>query len=414
MGRKPAKKRGAPGVTHQRVDPDGVDVWRIRVYGTTNPKTGHVRPDMQRYVRGTLAEAMAARVELRRELEADPADVATPPAFGEYTEFWLERNAVRHRLSTLKSEGQALIRASEVLGDYLMDRIRRPDLDALVTHLAGRGLAASTINMTVQLAMSVVRDWWDDIGRPCPVRPPKPLKVPERTRKATLSAAEVQRLLEAAAAPERPRWVRPILLLMLSTGCRIGEATGLRWDDIDEAAGVIIIRRTVSENTGRVNKPKSGRTRRAPLHDAVRQALRTWRRHLLAEQAPGLDQGWVFPAPRGRVTRRLPRSAATVRLQLDHAAEAAGLERVLPHDLRRTHVDAARRASTDPIVTRSLVGHADDAQRERYSSVEDAERAAGVSRVMEQFGHGSEDRCTTGHETGHGDGDGEAADPPTR
>ena len=414
MGRKPAKKRGAPGVTHQRVDPDGVDVWRVRVYGTTNPKTGHVRPDMQRYVRGTLAEAMAARVDLRRELEADNADAATPPAFGEYSECWLERNAVRHRLSTLKSEGQALIRASEVLGDHLMDRIRRPDLDEVIAHLAGRGLAPSTINMTVQLTMSVVRDWWDDVGQPCPVRPPKPLKLPERERKATLSAAEVQRLLAAAEAPERPRWVRPILLLMLSTGCRIGEATGLRWDDIDEAAGVIVIRRSVSENTGRVTRTKSGRTRRAPLHDSVRQALRAWRRHLLAEQAPGLDQGWVFPAPRERVERRLPRSAPTVRLQLEHAAKAAGLERVLPHDLRRTHIDAARRAATDPIVTRSLVGHADDVQRERYSSVEDAERAAGVGAVMEQFGQRSEDRCTTGHEAGHGDGDGEAADPVTR
>jgi integrase len=68
---------------------------------------------------------------------------------------------------------------------------------------------------------------------------------------------EVATLFEIARANE-PRF-HPLLFFLVSTGCRKGEALGLKWDDVDFSASRVRIRRALVR--GQLGTPKSGRAR---------------------------------------------------------------------------------------------------------------------------------------------------------
>ena len=75
------------------------------------------------------------------------------------------------------------------------------------------------------------------------------------------------------------RW-RPIITVMLGTGMRVGEVTGLRWKDIDLDAGTIDINHTLvfyskgHKQTYAINSTKTPASRRViPMLDSVREAF---------------------------------------------------------------------------------------------------------------------------------------------
>ena len=79
------------------------------------------------------------------------------------------------------------------------------------------------------------------------------------------SPADIGRLLDAArlmVSPLRAVTHEALFGLLASTGMRIGEAISLAFDDVDVAAGVVMIR-----------DAKFGRSRLVPLHDTTTRAL---------------------------------------------------------------------------------------------------------------------------------------------
>ena len=83
----------------------------------------------------------------------------------------------------------------------------------------------------------------------------------------------------------------------------------------------------------------------------------------------------------GSVALRKPASITTA---MNRWVEEAKLKRhVSPHDLRRTWVDLARQANVDEIVRRTIIGHADGATHELYSTVSASEANEAVGRVYQ-------------------------------
>ena len=76
----------------------------------------------------------------------------------------------------------------------------------------------------------------------------RPLNI--RKRKSALSAEEIRRVLEHIPAERRALFTRVAL-----TGLRVGELLGLRWSNIDFAAGTLTI--THSLWRGRLQSPKT-------------------------------------------------------------------------------------------------------------------------------------------------------------
>jgi integrase/recombinase XerD len=187
------------------------------------------------------------------------------------------------------------------------------------------------------------------------------LDLPRRARRLprTLSAAEAERLVEAAAGIT-PRALRDHALveLLYGAGLRVGEAVALERGSVDLDERLV-------RCTG-----KGGKERVVPIGRRAAQALRRYlgrgRPHLDRRHRPEL----FLNAQGGPLTR------AGAFLILKRLAEKAGLEpdRVHPHLLRHSFATHLLEGGADLRSVQEMLGHADLATTEIYTHVSDRRR----------------------------------------
>lgn len=381
--RRSSKPTRYPGV--QRIA-DGM--FRVR-FEARDPRTGKIR-EIDRIVNvATPADAAARRQEIRRAFKrGEPERLRV--RVGDFARSWLRtklpalKPSTAHRyVDTL--EGHIL----PELGDLYVDAVAPADVIAWRDRQRG---APSTINGRLRLLRTLFADARVQLGLP---RDPTE-RIPALREDVagddddtnTLTADELRLLLEAARTLT-PKWY-PLIATMAMTGMRFGEATALRWEDVDEAGGVIRIRRAQWHR--RVGTPKTGTARTVPLLRALAAILAQHRRDLLESQAPGLAAGWIFPGATGEL---LYGSALTKPLAKVLAA-AKITRRFTPHGLRRTFNNLVRQVTSGQVV-RAITGHVTEAMTEHYSHVGAAEKFAAASLAL---------RLVSGDGTGDGPGDG--------
>jgi integrase len=137
-------------------------------------------------------------------------------------------------------------------------------------------------------------------------------KLREHSRDRRLTSDEMGRFFEALDAPETDRDVRDYVLLSLFTGQRQTNVLGMRWDEIDEAAG-----------TWRIPMTKNGQPLVVPIGEPELEVL---------EQRKGNGSPYVFP-PRHAAKRE--HRWAPKRGWKD-LTDRAGVPDLRMHDLRRT------------------------------------------------------------------------------
>lgn len=189
----------------------------------------------------------------------------------------------------------------------------------------------------------------------------------ERALPRTLSATEVDRLIEKAQARIAPSHGRDkvralrlycLLELLYATGMRVTELVSLPRQVLDGDARVLTI------------KGKGGRERLVPLNTSARLALDRYLA-LGSDPADGLSSPirtrWLFPSKsaEGHLTRQ--RFAQ----DLKGVAEEAGLdpERVSPHVLRHAFASHLLDRGADLRAVQQLLGHADISTTEIYTHV---------------------------------------------
>ena len=184
------------------------------------------------------------------------------------------------------------------------------------------------------------------------VRPPTP---PRKLPKA-IPLADVERLLAAAGSDGTPLGLRDraLLEMLYGTGARISEAVGLDRDDVDEAAGTVLLR------------GKGAKERVVPVGSYALEALSAY----LVRARPGLlAAGRATPAlflnaRGGRLSRQ---SAWTV---LRTVAARAGLSTpVSPHTLRHSFATHLLDGGADVRVVQELLGHASVTTTQVYTLV---------------------------------------------
>ncbi|WP_130491636.1 site-specific integrase [Motilibacter rhizosphaerae] len=180
----------------------------------------------------------------------------------------------------------------------------------------------------------------------------------------------------AAENPRRPRpwtaqesrdFLRAIELdrlhalyqLLLVTGMRRGEATGLRWADLDLDGGALFVVQQITEVRGQllVGSPKTKRgSRVVPLDPGTVERLRQHERQQQLERtawgAAWQDHGLVFTREDGR-----PLRPEYVTRHFQRLAEEAGLPVIRLHDLRHTNASLALAAGIDIKVVSDRLGH---------------------------------------------------------
>ena len=121
---------------------------------------------------------------------------------------------------------------------------------------------------------------------------------------------------------------------------------------------------------------KRGRVRTVPIPDAAKAALDDW----LA--AAGIESGFLFRQVlrSGRVLTA-PIGAWTVWKTVVTAAEAAGIDHLGPHDLRRTCAKFCRKAGGDIEQVQELLGHEDISTTVLYLGTKQEIRQAVNDRI---------------------------------
>jgi integrase len=154
--------------------------------------------------------------------------------------------------------------------------------------------------------------------------------------------------------------LRPIVSFLLGTGCRRGEALGVRWQDVDLDRGVVRIERSIEQTAAglRVKAPKTRSGRRniaiSPWLVAELRAHRTRQneQRLALGLGRGPDDGTVFAQWDGSI--EVPQKITHSFLR---AVKALGINCTL-HGLRHTHVSQLIASGLDILTISRRIGHA--------------------------------------------------------
>ena len=176
----------------------------------------------------------------------------------------------------------------EALGNVKISSIKRSDYKFFLLKLLDKGYKYNTVESVDSILHSVFKvAVQDDLIMKNPatgvLTEIKPSFNEERIDKY-LSVEQQKALLEyLREEPKYNKVIYPLILLMLGTGSRIGEALALRWDDIDFDNNIIAIHHTIkyygSYSTGEKSSlhyqsPKTTKSKRMiPMLDEVRNAL---------------------------------------------------------------------------------------------------------------------------------------------
>lgn len=168
------------------------------------------------------------------------------------------------------------------LGAIVLGELDASAIDAMSGALAGAGLSAKTRSNVDNVLSRALADAvrWKLLAR----SPIASAKSPRTVRPVpkVWSATQLARFLEHVEGDR----LEPLWRFLVVTGCRRGEACGLRWSDVDlDSAAVTIVNQRTLAN-GRIVegdvKTVSGARTVALDHDTV-TALRSWRRVQRAE-----------------------------------------------------------------------------------------------------------------------------------
>jgi len=169
-----------------------------------------------------------------------------------------------------------------------------------------------------------------------------------------LTPEQVQALLASSADDS----LHPLWVLLVTTGLRIGEATGLEWQHIDLDRGTLVVRQALQRQQGKgwvLVEPKTGRSRRTVcLAGGTIEALR---RHRDRQKLTGAEPRWdgktlVFCTGSGK-----PLAPSNIRRSLHRTLKQASLPLIRVHDLRHTAATYLLSVGTHPKVVQELLGH---------------------------------------------------------
>jgi integrase len=200
---------------------------------------------------------------------------------------------------------------------------------------------ASSVNNELRVFKTVL-NYAKSVGVPVPALKFKMLPVRGEGRVFCWTNQEVTALFEGARK-EAPDLI-PIMIFMLNTGCRKGEAIAAEWTWVDFAGAMIRIPSNESW------QPKNGLPREIPMGDAVKAIL----------SGPRRSDRWLFPSSMGGRYAEFPKDAFW-------AARAAAKIRGVPHTTRHTYASHFLVKVPDLFLLAKVLGHSHQRVAELYT-----------------------------------------------
>jgi integrase len=276
------------------------------------------------------------------------------------------------------------------LGDLYFDALRQTDVQDWVNEGLKDRYRVDTVRGWFRVLRTMIRDAMQTLD--LPRDPTLRIAFPEAEEREEPNALEPEQLARFLAAMQRRYPQHHALTAVLAfTGLRFCHASALKWDDLDEEAAVIRVRRKqIRGRVGNVSRKKQA-PRVIPIGPELLELLRAHKKQVHAprvsriarglhalHKAPGVEEGWCFPSEVG--TLRTP--GGLWKAWRICKTEAGIQGRFTVHGLRRTFNDLTRRAGVDGIVIRSLTGHVTEKMRGHYSTVALEEKRRAVAGVV--------------------------------
>ncbi len=258
-------------------------------------------------------------------------------------------NTLVHLSPSTRAAVQSDLRASiePYWGERILADVRRADVQQWVTSMDKAPRTVQTIHGRLHSFLT----WCVDEGR-IATNPAARVNLPQGRRREHRFLAPAQIYALADAIDER---YRDLVLLLASTGLRIGEAAELRVKDLNLERGRLTVNRAVVFVRGNamIGPPKSGKARSVPVTPSIAQALAA------RAEALGPDD-LLFTTPRGRQLR----ASNFKRRYFNDAVTWANQEGAdIPadlwvHDLRHTAASLAVASGASVKSIQRMLGHA--------------------------------------------------------
>lgn len=317
----------------------------------------------------TKAEAQAALDDLRVDVRRGAYVAPAKQTLGEFLEDdWLP--AIRSTIAPSTFESYQRYVALHVIpriGGVRLQLLDAGVLNKLYSDLLenGRrdgkpgGLSARTVRYIHTIVGRALREAvaWGRISRnPADAAQPPSASRARPPEMRTWDGPTLARFLELVRDDRHyPAW-----LFLATTGCRRGEALGLRWSDVDLDDGRAVFRQTITAIAHKIeitSTTKTGKARPIELDEATVAALRSVRARQAEERlllgADYHDHDLVFARADGD-----PVHPEYFSMAFDRRVARYKLPRIRLHDLRHTWATLALSAGVDVKIVSERLGHA--------------------------------------------------------
>jgi integrase len=319
--------------------------------------------------KSAFAPTQAKAVTLLKRLAGRAVDghltATSTPTVSAYLETWYATNVDTWRPSTRRGYRRAIDGfLVPAFGCLRLERLTPP----VIQHWLTTQKTAHGARRRITLAHATLRSALGDAQRlqlvslnaAELVKVPQP---PKRTR-AALDVTQARAFL-AVAGKHR---LGPLFSIALVCGLRLGEVTGLRWEDVDLTTGELRVRQQLQRVGKRLvlQEPKTAKSRRTLALPAVcLDALREHRQRQLKTRLKAgrdwVETGLVFTTFRPRQGCKVgaglqPRNVLRTLYTL---LKDANLPRVRFHDLRHSAASLLIAAGVELVEVSMLLGHSE-------------------------------------------------------
>ena len=306
----------------------------------------------------TRKEVAAKLAKALREREQGLPVESERETVKSFLERWLEDTA-RPRLAPRTFESYEMIcrvHLIPALGRIRLAKLTPQDVQRYMNQKLAAGLSARTVAGHRAVLRKALNDAlaWGIVARNA-AELASPPKQPKHERRY-LTPDEAKYLLTSIQGHR----LEPLVITALGLGLRQAEVLGLRWEDIDDEAGVVWPRMQVQRLRGQglvLRELKSAKSATPlPLPDVVAAALRQQRKRVLemrlAVGPAWREHGLVFPSEVG--TPQEPRNVARA---WDRLRRQIGMEWLGMHGLRHGFGSLLAARGVHPRVAMELMRH---------------------------------------------------------
>jgi integrase/recombinase XerD len=286
-------------------------------------------------------------------LDRELAEAFQLPAFRDHLS--LEAGNSPHTIEAYQRDILRLAQFARSKGVKRPEALMAAQLREFVFLLKDLGLSGSTIRRTI----SAVHTWFGFLAGEGLIHedPSERLETPKRWRTLpeTLSADEVNRLLESPAVDEPLAWRdRALLELAYGAGLRVSELCDLSVGDVLAGDGLV---RAFG---------KGRKERLVPIGRSVISTVAVYLQRLRPTLDRGKSKGRLLLNARGEPLSRVGAWGIVKK----HAARAGIARRVTPHTLRHSFATHLLEGGADLRAVQEMLGHADLSTTQIYTHVD--------------------------------------------